>query len=76
LTIETPNAILIVDDLKARSFASELGVNYSGTLGLILRAKQEGVIPSLKPILSQIRETNFRISESLLSAILHLANES
>jgi predicted nucleic acid-binding protein len=76
LAIETPKSLLIVDDLKARLIADDLGIQYSGTLGLILRAKQEGIIPGVRPLITKIRGTNFRFSESLLNAIIQMANES
>jgi predicted nucleic acid-binding protein len=75
LSLEIVDSILIIDDLKGRKVAEELGVKYSGTLGLILRAKQEGFITSVKPIIDKIRNTNFRFSENLLTTVLELAGE-
>ena len=51
LSFEIKNAIVIIDDYKARKLAEKLQINYTGTLGLILRAKQEGIIPSVKELL-------------------------
>jgi predicted nucleic acid-binding protein len=75
LALETPGSILIIDDLKGRKVASEMDLNYSGSFGLLLRAKQEGFIKSLKPIFERIRMTNFRYSEKLLDSILKQAGE-
>lgn len=75
LAMNIHSSILIIDDLKGRKMASQLNVRYSGTLGLILRAKQEGNIPSVKPIIKKIKKTNFRINESLLLTILDEAGE-
>lgn len=33
--------LLIVDDLKARKMASELQLDYTGTLGVLVEAKQK-----------------------------------
>lgn len=76
LSFELDNPILIVDDLKARRIASRLNIRYSGSFGLILRAKQIGVLPTVRPILDKIKMTNFRISKSLFDAILDQAGES
>ncbi|MFO7658516.1 MAG: DUF3368 domain-containing protein [Bacteroidales bacterium] len=75
LSLETDNAILIIDDLKGRKVAERLGLRYSGTFGLILRAKQQGIVTSIRPTLNKIRETNFRFSESLYEIILKDAKE-
>ncbi|WP_445263780.1 DUF3368 domain-containing protein [Rhodohalobacter sp. 8-1] len=40
-----------------------------------LRAKKEGIISSVKPILRKIDETNFRIDKNLLNTIMKEAGE-
>jgi len=75
LMLELDDAILIIDDLKGRKLAEKLGFKFSGTLGLLLKAKQIGVIKSIKPVLDKIRLTNFRFSERLLTDILNQAKE-
>jgi predicted nucleic acid-binding protein len=75
LSLEIDNAILIIDDLKGRKVADKLRLKYSGTFGLILRAKKQGIVASIRPILDKIRETNFRFSESLFETILKEAEE-
>ena len=75
LALETPGSILIIDDLKGRRIADQMDIKYSGSFGLILRAKQEGIITSVRPIIEKIRKTNFRFSENLLLSILNQAGE-
>jgi predicted nucleic acid-binding protein len=75
LSLELDNSIVIIDDLKGRNVAERLNLRYSGTFGLILKAKQIGIIQSVKPILTKIRETNFRFSEKLFKVILEQAGE-
>ena len=65
LAIETQNSKVILDDNKARKVASQLGIEFTGTLGIIIKAKLNGIIPSIKPYLEKIKETNFRISPEL-----------
>lgn len=76
LTMDIHKSILIIDDLKGRKIADKLDIRYSGTLGLILRAKQEGVLPAIKPIIKKIEKTNFRIDKNLLLNVLDEAGES
>ena len=75
LSLEIENSIIILDDLKGRKVAEKLNLKYSGTFGLILRAKQEGIINSVKPILDKIRKTNFRFSENLFKLFIKEAGE-
>lgn len=75
LALETSESIVILDDWKARRLAERLGLSVTGTLGVIVKAKNNGIIPSIKPYLDKIRETNFRVSEELEQIALKEANE-
>jgi len=75
LALETPKSVVVLDDLKARIFAEKLGVTITGTIGIIVKAKLLGVIPSVVPLLTKIKETNFRISSTVISIALKDAGE-
>lgn len=66
---------IILDDLKAREVAKRLGVPVTGTVGLLLKAKQEGVIPAVRPLLEALEVHHFRIGDSLRAEALRLAGE-
>jgi predicted nucleic acid-binding protein len=51
LALELSGSLLLVDDAQGRRAASFLGIAYTGTLGVLLRAKAEGKIPALRPLL-------------------------
>lgn len=65
LALEIPDSTLILDDYKARKMAESLGLNFTGTIGIIIKAKLENIIPSIKPLLDKIKQTNFRISADI-----------
>lgn len=65
LALEIPGSVLILDDYKARKVAENLGLNFTGTIGIIIKAKLENIIPSVKPLLDKIKQTNFRISAEI-----------
>jgi predicted nucleic acid-binding protein len=75
LALETPESTIILDDQKARKIAKLLGLTFTGTIGVIVKAKLNGVIPSIKPILESIKQTDFRISEELEAQALKQAGE-
>lgn len=75
LAVEIPNSIVIIDDLKAKKLAKRIGLNLTGTIGIILKAKQNGIINSVKPILNKLRQTNFRLTEKLEQDIINESGE-
>ncbi len=75
LALESESSLLILDDSKGRKLARRLNLLFTGTLGIILKAKNVGIIPSIKPIIQKIQETNFRFSQKVLEEIYALANE-
>jgi predicted nucleic acid-binding protein len=56
---------LILDDYKARKVAEHLNLSFTGTIGVIIRAKLENIIPSIRPFLEKIKATDFRISDEI-----------
>jgi len=75
LALERPGCTLILDDYKARKTAEKLSVQLTGTFGVLLRAKRQGLVPAVRPLLEQIRQTNFRFSAALEMAVLKQAGE-
>lgn len=70
------DALLILDDYKARRIAKDMGIRFTGTLGVLALAKQKGELHELKPILDSIIDKGFRISPHLRSFILQKVGEA
>ena len=75
LALETPNSTIILDDYKARKIAEQLGLIYTGTIGVIIKAKLNGIISSVKPLLEKIKQTDFRLSAEIELIALKEAGE-
>lgn len=75
LALELTDCLLIIDDIKGRKLAQQLGLPIIGTMGVVVDAKLAGIIPSVKPILDKIKATNFRITDQLEQLILTRAGE-
>jgi predicted nucleic acid-binding protein len=67
--VEAPS--LISDDLKGRNLASKLKFEFTGSAGVLVLAKQRGIIPSLIPYFDKIKESNFRITERFLQILIN-----
>lgn len=66
----------VVDDLAARKFAKAFGIALCGTIGVIVIAKQRGIIPGVKPLLKRLIDVDFRIDDQLYQTALRLAGET
>jgi predicted nucleic acid-binding protein len=76
LAMETPNSLIIVDDLKGRKLATRMELNFMGTLGLLLKAKEHHIISHIRPYIDKIQITDFRISQSIVNYVLESAGEN
>jgi predicted nucleic acid-binding protein len=70
LAIETPGSLLILDDKKARRVAEDLGLNLTGTLGVIAKAYRTGLIANIAGVIADLRQSNFRIPQDFEHIIL------
>ena len=68
--------LLLIDDAKARKVAYLNNLEVMGSLGVLLLAKQKGLITVIKPCINRLRSSDIFISESLLKKILTMANET
>ena len=75
LALETPDSVIILDDFKTRKIAHHLGLTVTGTIGVIIKAKVDGIIPSVKSILEKIKQTDFRLTEEIEKQALNEAEE-
>ncbi|MBS1502550.1 MAG: DUF3368 domain-containing protein [Bacteroidetes bacterium] len=66
---------IIIDDLAARKLAERLALPIKGTVGVLLSAKQNGIIPLFRPYLDLIQQTNFRLSRPLAEQFIKDAGE-
>jgi len=70
-----PTALVILDDKLARRIAEMQKFRLTGTAGVLLRSKEKGLIPALKPVIEKLLSLNFRLKPDLVKTILELAGE-
>lgn len=66
---------VILDDRHARKVAKGLGVTMLGTVGVLVQAKRQGLIPILKPLIEKLAANNFYISDDLKEEAFALVGE-
>jgi hypothetical protein len=66
---------LLVDDHRARKVASINGIRVVGSLGVLLRAKESGLIAEIRDRLAAIQSAGVHYSEQLVNETLRLAGE-
>ena len=67
--------LVIIDDNAAKKTAKYLGLPVTGTLGVLLKAKQKGIIDNLAIYIKNMKYHNFYISKELEDFILSTAKE-
>lgn len=75
LSIEINADLIIVDDFKARKVSKHLGLTITGTLGVLVKARNSDLFPSIKPVIEDLNNTNFRVSTELIEEMLRASNE-
>lgn len=61
---------VLIDDLKARNFATAMGLKVIGTAGILLLAHNKGIPLDVKAALDKMRSLGFRLKEHVYQDIL------
>ena len=75
LAKEIDAKLVIMDDGLARRHAKYLGLTITGTVGVLLRAKNAGIIKEVAPVLDKLIQNEFYISDEVYREVLRLAGE-
>jgi predicted nucleic acid-binding protein len=67
--------LVIIDEEIGRSYARHFGLALTGTLGILLKAKQNGLVPEVRPLLEVLVSKGVWIDRHLLDHVLTLAGE-
>jgi uncharacterized protein len=75
LGLETNADFVLVDDRPARAAAVQLGLDVLGVAGVVLRAKSEGHVSAVRPLLDGLRRHGLRLHDDIYEAVLRAAGE-
>ncbi|NJL26759.1 MAG: DUF3368 domain-containing protein [Thermoanaerobaculia bacterium] len=65
-----------MDDRLGRRFARQVGLPVLGTGGMLLLAKQRGILSALEPALAELQASGYHISTTLVAKLLQRARET
>jgi len=66
---------VLLDERRARHVARKLGLRIIGTVGVLLLAKHELIIPKVKPVLDRMKANGFYMTDDLRNDAIRLAGE-
>ena len=75
LAAEHDARLILLDEKVGRQTAEKVGLTVKGIVGILLEAKEEGLIDVIKPLLIRLRDNGIHLSESLINNALRDADE-
>lgn len=66
---------VLMDEKKGRRKLTQLGIKKIGTVGILLKAKQVGLLSAIRPDIEQLHQQGFRLSGAVIDAVLLQADE-
>lgn len=75
LGLEHPGSMLILDDQLARRMAALNRLRYTGTVGVLVKAKQAGHLEAVRPVVESLRAVGQWLDDELVAMVLAQAGE-
>ena len=76
LAEERDARLVVIDERKGRRYAERMGLPRTGSLGVLLLAKQAGLIDSVAPSVAKLQEAGLFLSPELVRRALEIAGEN
>lgn len=68
--------LVVMDERRARNLAEYLGLRVTGTLGILAKAKANGLIPSFREAAAAMRDQGIYYSQGLIDRLAHQVDET
>ncbi len=67
--------LVLIDDRRGREVARRMALPVKGTLGVLVEARDRGLLPSLAPVIGELREAGFWVTDEVVARVLALVGE-
>jgi len=67
--------LLLIDDHTGRQAARRLGIAVTGLIGLLLLAKERGLVGKVGPLLDELRQAGYWLSDEVIGIAKGIAVE-
>ena len=64
------NAVVLVDERRGRACAAGLGLSVLGTLGLLIRAREQGLVDRVRPLADALLASGYFLARPLVDRAL------
>jgi predicted nucleic acid-binding protein len=75
LALEIGSPLVLLDEKAARKIARDRGLQVTGAIGVLLRGKNKGLLPAVKPSIDLMLSKGVQLSSGLIDSVLHGAGE-
>lgn len=75
LALEKRAKLVLIDELTGRKVAESLQLKVTGSVGLLIRAKELGEITAVKPLLEAMHEAGMYFSQRFIDSVLQYLGE-
>lgn len=75
LALERRADVLLMDERQGRLTAEAMGLRVTGTIGLVIAARQRGTLTAVGPVLSELRASGLWLSDELIRQVLSTIGE-
>ena len=75
LSLQLPNSLLLIDEAKGRKIALQMGLSITGTMGLLIKACQRQLTPSMETLIEELESAQFRLAPKLKQQAIELSKK-
>jgi predicted nucleic acid-binding protein len=68
--------LVIIDEKCGRRYAKMMDIPLTGTIGVLLKAKEKGLVSAIGPLLEELCAKNSWINDDLIKQVLAVAGEN
>lgn len=68
--------LVLIDDRRGREVARRMNLAVKGTLGVLIEARDRGLLERLAPVVGELREAGFWVTDDVVARVLALVGEA